>query len=49
MKLTEATGLSEDEEQSGQCHSASSSTSQVHPTVGDETQNWMESSPGAQP
>lgn len=49
MKLTEATGLSEEEEQSGQSHSASSSMRQVHPTVGDEMQDWMEGSLGAQP
>ena len=49
MKLTEATGLSEEEEQSGQSQSASSSTPQVHPPVGDDMQDRMESSLGAQP
>ena len=49
MKLTEATGLSEEEEQSGQSQSASSSTPQVHPPVGDDMQDRMESSLGTQP
>ena len=49
MKLTEATGLSEEEEQSGQSQSASSSTPQVHPPVGDDMQDRMESSLRAQP
>ena len=49
MKLTEATGLSEKEEQSGQSQSTSSSTPQVHPPVGDDIQDRMESSLEAQP